>query len=61
MPSQFRVPAIWRSPSSTVTCGWYPRRVTGEFETDKWRTSAEELIDTLVTMIARDATAPAAN
>jgi AcrR family transcriptional regulator len=31
--------------------------LTGQFETDKWRTSAEELIDTLVTMIARDATA----
>ncbi len=33
--------------------------LTGQFETDKWGTSAEELVDTLVTMIARDATAPA--
>lgn len=29
--------------------------LAGQFETDKWRTSAEELIETLVTMIARDA------
>lgn len=35
--------------------------LAGQFETDKWRTSAEEIIDTLVTMIARDATAPAAD
>jgi AcrR family transcriptional regulator len=28
--------------------------LTGQFETDKWRTSAEELIDTLVAMIAAD-------
>jgi AcrR family transcriptional regulator len=35
--------------------------LAGQFKTDKWRTSAEELIDTLVTMIAREATAPAAH
>ncbi|MFF5075557.1 TetR/AcrR family transcriptional regulator [Actinoplanes sp. NPDC000266] len=34
--------------------------LTGQFETDKWRTSADELIDTLVTMIARETREPTA-
>jgi hypothetical protein len=34
--------------------------LTGQFETNKWRTSAEELIGTLVTMIARDTSGSAA-